>query len=391
MVKKDLAKSKTEILLDLMKKRDKLAPVKSQRKLNKKYEKLMVEKFLPKDRPITELDERINSRRLKQALDAEYVEFNKKTHDKAKEALKKIVTKSAEDIFADKIKADKLAIKESLKKDSLQELLKYLEEGQSLDQVLMKTPGYVDASPKARAIMLKKIKEQAPRNTAKQREIVKKFKSLPEQEQAELTAQIESTIPKKARAKVLKDSSSPLKKSKIRPINILPVADPTDDGEYEDVIKPLSKTAQAAKERAARVQKRKDEAWEKSDKKIQDAALKSTGIQKAKGKGSAKSKVAAPPAAATAAPASRAASPVASLSGKGFKKLSTAKGGDIPELTALIGKKDQYNMGKASLKSNEILNDIDDARVKSKKIIIPTEDLMNVQRYENAKRIYKNV
>ena len=76
---------------------------------------------------------------------------------------------------------------------------------------------------------------------------------------------------------------------------------------------------------------------------------------------------------------------------KVFKKKTTAKGGDIPELTALIGKKDQYNMGKASLKSNEILNDIDDARVKSKKIIIPTEDLMNVQRYENAKRIYKNV
>ena len=57
----------------------------------------------------------------------------------------------------------------------------------------------------------------------------------------------------------------------------------------------------------------------------------------------------------------------------------------------MIGKKDQYNMGKASLKSNEILNDKDDALVKSKKLIIPTEDLMNVQRYENAKRIYKNV
>ena len=129
MVKKDLAKSKTEILLKLIKKREKLAPVKSQRKLDKKYEKLMVEKFLPKDRPITELDERINSRRLKQALDAEYVEFNKKTRDKAKEALSKIVTKSAEDIFAEKIKAEELVLKQT--KPEYQALLEYFESKES--------------------------------------------------------------------------------------------------------------------------------------------------------------------------------------------------------------------------------------------------------------------
>ena len=85
MVKKDL--NKTDILIKLIKKREKLAPVKSQRKLNKTYKKLLAEQFLPKDRPKTELDEKIASRRIKQALDAEYVEFTKKSRDKAKEAL----------------------------------------------------------------------------------------------------------------------------------------------------------------------------------------------------------------------------------------------------------------------------------------------------------------
>ncbi len=78
MVKKDLAKSKVQILLDLMAKREKLPPVKSNRKLDGKRKKIMVEQFMPKHRALTELDERINSRRIKQALDAEYVEFTKK-------------------------------------------------------------------------------------------------------------------------------------------------------------------------------------------------------------------------------------------------------------------------------------------------------------------------
>ena len=177
MVKKDLApKSKTKILLDLMKKREKLAPVLSHRKLNRKYEKLMVEKFLPKDRPITELDERINSRRLKQALDAEYVEFNKKTHDKAKEALKKIVTKSAEDIFAEKIKAEELVLKQT--KPEYQALLEYFESKESPEQLLNRVAEYVDAPGAVKKEIRELVKLGGYRDLAKQKSIVKKIKEL---------------------------------------------------------------------------------------------------------------------------------------------------------------------------------------------------------------------
>ncbi len=385
MVKKDLAKSKVKILLDLMAKREKLPPVKSQRKLGKKYEKVSVEKFLPKDRPKTELDEKIASRRIKQALDAEYVEFTKKSRDKAKEALSKIVTKSAEDIYAEKIQAEKLALKDSLKNDSIKQLLEYFEEGQTVEQLLNKMPAYIDASPKARALMLKEIQAKAPRNILKQKEVIKKIKLLTPAQQDALKLQIESTIPVKLKLDTVKAKISKAKiLKKIQPLTFLPVADLVDS-DYEDIkptsSKPLSKTAQAKKERAERVA---NKALLK-EKKIQADALKAMGSPASTPTTSPapqrtrkqKNKPTAP--APASAPASRPVSPIAVV-GKGFA-----------ELTALIGKKDQYNMGKASLKSNKILNDIDDAQVKSKKLIIPTEDLMNVQRYENAKRIYKNV
>ncbi len=385
ITKKDL--TKVQILLDLMAKREKLPPVKSQRKLGKKYEKVSVEKFMPKDRPKTELDEKIASRRIKQALDAEYVEFTKKAKDKAKEALSKIVTKSAEDIYAEKIQAEKLALQDSLKNNSMQKLLEYFEEGQTVEQLLNKMPSYIDASPKARALMLKEIQAKAPRNILKQKEVIKKIKLLTPAQQDALKLQIESTIPVKLKLDTVKAKISKAKiLKKIQPLTFLPVADLVDS-DYEDIkptsSKPLSKTAQAKKERAERVA---NKALLK-EKKIQADALKAMGSPASTPTTSPapqrtrkqKNKPTAPAPAPASAPASRPASPVA-VAGKGFA-----------ELTALIGKKDQYNMGKASLKSNKILNDVDDALVKSKKLIIPTEDLMNVQRYENAKRIYKNV
>ncbi|MEI7669649.1 MAG: hypothetical protein WCJ33_06175, partial [Pseudomonadota bacterium] len=341
-------------------------------KLNKPYKKLLAEQFLPKDRPLTELDEKINSRRIKQALDAEYVEFTKKSRDKANEALSKIVTKSAEDIYAEKIQADKLALKDSLKNDSMQKLLEYFEEGQTVEQLLNKMPSYIDASPKARALMLKEIQAKAPRNVLKQKEVIKKIKLLTPAQQDALKLQIESTIPVKLKLDTVKAKVSKAKISKkIQPLTFLPVADLVDS-DYEDV-KPLSKTAQAKKERAERVA---NKALLK-EKKIQADALKAMGSP-------ASTPTTSPVPQRTRKqknkpPASPPASPIA-VAGKGFA-----------ELTALIGKQDQYNMGKASIKSNELLNDADDARRKSKKLIIPTEDLMNVQRYENARRIYKNV
>ena len=66
-------------VLELMRK--KKAPVKSQRKLDKKPKKLDVEKFLPKDRPKTVLDEKINSRRIKQALEEEYQRVHEAIHE----------------------------------------------------------------------------------------------------------------------------------------------------------------------------------------------------------------------------------------------------------------------------------------------------------------------
>ena len=91
-------------VLELMRK--KKAPVKSQRKLDKKPKKLDVEKFLPKDRPKTVLDEKINSRRIKQALEAEYQRVQGKTNTKVAEALKQLVTKSTETNIQEKLASE---------------------------------------------------------------------------------------------------------------------------------------------------------------------------------------------------------------------------------------------------------------------------------------------
>ncbi len=81
-------------VLELMKK--KKEPVKSRRKIDKKSKKLDVEQFLPKERSKTVSDEIINSRRIKQALDAEYARVQEKSKRETKDALNKLVAKSTE-------------------------------------------------------------------------------------------------------------------------------------------------------------------------------------------------------------------------------------------------------------------------------------------------------
>ena len=118
-------------VLELMRK--KKAPVKSQRKLDKKPKKLDVEKFLPKDRPKTVLDEKINSRRIKQALEAEYERFKSTTNTKAAEALKKLVTKSTETNIQEQLALEKA--KEKEKKTDITKLLEYFESKESPEQL----------------------------------------------------------------------------------------------------------------------------------------------------------------------------------------------------------------------------------------------------------------
>ncbi len=92
---KNAAYDNIKKVLELMNK--KKEPVISRRKIDKKSKnKLDVEQFLSKDRPKTLLDEQISSRRIKQALDAEYARVQGKENNKIKDALNKLVTKSTE-------------------------------------------------------------------------------------------------------------------------------------------------------------------------------------------------------------------------------------------------------------------------------------------------------
>ena len=67
--------------------------------------------------------------------------------------------------------------------------------------------------------------------------------------------------------------------------------------------------------------------------------------------------------------------------GEGFNKMNKA----------LIGKKDQYLRGNATLKRNEKLNQQDDDNRKSQKLVIPKKELAIVERYNNMKKQFKNV
>ena len=161
-------------VLKLMK--EKKEPVVSRRKVDKKPKKLDIEKFLPKDRVKTVSDEIINSRRIKQALDAEYARVQGKSNDKVKEALKKLVTKSSGDIIEEQRALD--IIKESkakADKSSTQQLLEYFESKETPEQLLNRVPEYVDADPAVKKEIKDLIKLGGYRDLPKQKSIVKKF------------------------------------------------------------------------------------------------------------------------------------------------------------------------------------------------------------------------
>ncbi len=180
-------------VLELMRK--KKAPVKSQRKLDKKPKKLDVEKFLSKDRPKTVLDEKINSRRIKQALEAEYQRVQGKTNNKAAEALKKLVTKSTETNIQEQLALEKA--KEKEKKTDITKLLEYFENKESPEQLLKRTPEYVAADAPTKKEMIKLVKLRHPRDLAEQKALINAFvKSKPEEKRVLLDF-VEERIPKK--------------------------------------------------------------------------------------------------------------------------------------------------------------------------------------------------
>ena len=176
-------------VLELMRK--KKAPVKSQRKLDKKPKKLDVEKFLPKDRPKTVLDEKINSRRIKQALEEEYQRVQGKTNTKAAEALKKLVTKSTETNIQEQL-ASEIA-KEKEKKTDISNLLEYFESKETPEQLLNRVAEYVDADPATKKEVRELVKLGGYRDLAVQKSIVKKFMGGTPAQRALMITDIEAT------------------------------------------------------------------------------------------------------------------------------------------------------------------------------------------------------
>ena len=188
--------TKVDTLISLIKKRNekKKQPIKSVRPINKELPKLLVESFLSKDRPKTILQEKIESRRIKTALKKEYNEYKQKADKTLKEALKKNVTKSTDAILFDKIEAEEnLKKKNETQKDSVKELLDYIESQQTLEQLLKRIPEYVDASKEAKKEIHDLVKISGYRDLAKQKLIVKKFLGgTPAQRQLQIQ-EVEST------------------------------------------------------------------------------------------------------------------------------------------------------------------------------------------------------
>ncbi len=172
---KNAAYDNIKKVLELMNK--KKEPVISRRKIDKKSKKKSdVEQFLSKDRPKTVLDEQIASRRIKQALDAEYARVQEKSKRETKDALNKLVTKSTETQIKEQIALDLIKEKELKKgKSSTQQLLEYFEGKETAEQLLNRVPEYVDATPAVQKEIRELVKLGGYRNLAKQKSIVKKF------------------------------------------------------------------------------------------------------------------------------------------------------------------------------------------------------------------------
>ena len=201
-------------VLELMKK--KKEPVKSYRKIDKKSKKkLDVEQFLPKERSKTVSDEIINSRRIKKELDAEYARVQGKSNSldsKAREALKKLVTKSTGDIIEEQRKLDILNSKKV--KSDTQQLLEYFENKSTPEELLNRVPEYVDADAAVKKEIRDLIKLGGYRDLAKQKSIIKKFIGGTPLQRQELIADIEATPKAQAMKREMDDIKAVIKAEK---------------------------------------------------------------------------------------------------------------------------------------------------------------------------------
>ena len=201
-------------VLELMKK--KKEPVKSYRKIDKKSKKkLDVEQFLPKERSKTVSDEIINSRRIKKELDAEYARVQGKSNSldsKAREALKKLVTKSTGDIIEEQRALDILNSKKV--KSDTQQLLEYFENKSTPEELLNRVPEYVDADAAVKKEIRDLIKLGGYRDLAKQKSIIKKFIGGTPLQRQELIADIEATPKAQAMKREMDDIKAVIKAEK---------------------------------------------------------------------------------------------------------------------------------------------------------------------------------
>ena len=259
-------------VLELMKK--KKEPVKSRRKIDKKSKKkLDVEQFLPKERSKTVSDEIINSRRIKKALDAEYARVQGKSNSldsKAREALKKLVTKSTGDIIEEQRKLDILNSKKV--KSDTQQLLEYFENKSTPEELLNRVPEYVDADAAVKKEIRSLIKLGGYRDLAKQKSIVKKFMGGTALQRQELIDDIAATPKAQDMKKAMREEATRAKAEALLLENIEKLAKKkiADDKAAEKL---ADKTERALEKATEKADKAAEKATEKAEREAEKLAL----------------------------------------------------------------------------------------------------------------------
>ena len=173
----NLAKLQVEAILKEMKKPKK--PLITARKPNKKMKDLKVEQFLPKIRPITALDEKVNSIRIKNALDSEYQKYLSESKDKYKKGLEKLVTESTETKIRKNFENQQRL--QNKTPSEMEKLLQYFESTESVEQLLKRQPEFINATPAERKKFLELAKSKKG-DIAEQKKNVLKFVNAPEQQ-----------------------------------------------------------------------------------------------------------------------------------------------------------------------------------------------------------------
>ena len=152
----NLAKLQVEAILKEMKKPK--SHYFTARKPNKKMKDLKVEQFLPKLRPITALDEKLNSIRIKNALDSEYQKYLSESKDKYKKGLEKLVTESTETKIRKNFENQQRL--QNKAPSEMEKLLQYFESKESVEQLLKRQPEFINATPSERKKFLELAKSK---------------------------------------------------------------------------------------------------------------------------------------------------------------------------------------------------------------------------------------